>query len=52
MNAVLHTKYVVAAPTSGFGIVQIENDCPGAVPPSHMYTSPAAFTVSTSDAML
>src|SRR5205814_10450130 len=31
---------------------QTVNGAPGAVPPSHMYTMPAAFTVSTSDAML
>src|SRR5437764_13471944 len=31
---------------------QTVNGSPGAVPPSHMKTMPAAFTVRTSDAML
>src|SRR5437764_12244516 len=31
---------------------QTVNGSPGAVPPSHMYTMPAALTVRTSDAML
>src|SRR5438093_4155108 len=51
-RAVLQMKYVVAAPTSGFGMSKKENTCCGGVPPSHVYTSPAAFTVTTSEAML
>src|SRR5438046_10154869 len=42
---------MVAAPTSGLVIVNSEN-APSDVPPSSAYAHPAAFTVSTSDAML
>src|SRR4051812_27544922 len=59
MNAVLHTKYAVAAPTSGRGMAASAGDhansangTPGGGPPSSVYTMPVAFTVRTSDAML
>ena len=52
MNAVLHTKYAVAAPTSGLGTIHNDSSAPGGKPPNAPYTSPAAFTVNTSDAML
>src|SRR5213083_2230067 len=52
MSSVLQTKYVVAAPTSGFGIASSENCWAVVVPPRSPYVQPAAFTVSTSDAML
>src|SRR2546428_4376226 len=52
MNAVLHTKYAVAAPTRGLGTIHIESSAPGGKPPNAPNTSPAAFTVNTSDAML
>src|SRR4030095_3472818 len=42
----------MAAITSGRGIVTIEKGCPGSGPPSQVYTMPAAFTGSTSEAML
>src|ERR1700681_5057116 len=51
MKSVLQTKYAVAAPTSGLAICH-ENAAPGTGPPNPVYTSPVAFTVRTSDAML
>src|SRR5262245_30523397 len=51
MRVVLHTKYAIAAPTSGLATSH-ENIVPGDGPPSDEYTIPVVFTVKTSAAML
>src|SRR5260370_40958619 len=51
MKSVWKTKYAGAAPTSGLAFCQ-EHRARVTGPPNHVYTSPVAFTVSASDAML